>query len=83
MSPFERDDVVYVLLVVGPPWLIPFTRHWYVGTVPPFVAVAVNVTAVPEQTGFKLTLIVTPAVSTGFTLKAPETRLVTSDPQSL
>ena len=30
--------------------LLPFTFHWKVGDVPPFTAVAVKVTSVPEQT---------------------------------
>jgi hypothetical protein len=34
------------------PAFTPFTFHWYEGVDPPFVGVAVNVTEVPEQTGF-------------------------------
>jgi hypothetical protein len=31
---------------------MPFTFHWYHGVVPPFIAVAVNVTGLPAQKGF-------------------------------
>lgn len=34
---------------VAPPIELPFNSHWYDGLLPPFVGVAVNVTAVPLQ----------------------------------
>ena len=46
-SPLFNVDVVYVVLFV--PTFDPFTRHWYTGALPPFVGVAVNVTASPTQ----------------------------------
>jgi hypothetical protein len=48
--PFVNAAFVYVALFV--PTFTPFNFHWYVGVVPPLVGVAVNVTEVPEQTGF-------------------------------
>jgi hypothetical protein len=53
---------VYVELV-APEIFVAFFFHWYVGALPPFVAVAVNVTLVPLQiapVGFVAML--TPAV---------------------
>jgi hypothetical protein len=38
--------------VVPVPDGVPFTNHWYVGVVPPFVGVAVNVTGELVQLGF-------------------------------
>jgi hypothetical protein len=46
-SPFTNEDVVNEELFV--PAFVPFTFHWYAGVVPPFVGVAVKVTAVPLQ----------------------------------
>jgi RNase P/RNase MRP subunit p29 len=43
------------------PALAPFTFHWYVGVVPPFIGVAVNVTNDPGQKGFDDATMVTPA----------------------
>jgi hypothetical protein len=43
------------------PALAPFTFHWYVGVVPPFIGVAVNVTKDPGQKGFDDAAMVTPA----------------------
>ena len=48
--------------------LLPFTFHWYAGAVPPFTAVAVNVTEPPEQTGFAEAVMVTLTGNTGFTV---------------
>jgi hypothetical protein len=58
--------------------LTEFTFHWYIGIAPPFIAVAVKVTAEPGQNGFAeatmempagrvaLTTIVTEALVAGF-----------------
>jgi hypothetical protein len=46
--------LVYVELFV--PTLAPFNCHWYDGFVPPFVAVAVNVTDVPAQIELSVSL---------------------------
>jgi hypothetical protein len=40
----------YVGLFV--PATVPLTFHWYDGVAPPLIGYAVNVTDVPEQTGF-------------------------------
>ena len=42
-------NVLEVNVAEFDPTLLPLTFHWYVGAVPPFVGVAVNVTEVPEQ----------------------------------
>jgi hypothetical protein len=47
-SLFVNVLVVYVALV-APTISLPLSFHWYVGVVPPFVGVAVNVTLVPAQ----------------------------------
>ena len=46
-APFVNEEDEYEALFV--PTFDPFTCHWYVGVVPPFVAVAVYVALVPEQ----------------------------------
>ena len=48
--------------------LFAFTLHWYPGVDPPFIGAAVNVTGVPEHTGFADEDIVTLTGSTGFTI---------------
>ena len=48
--------------------LPPFTLHVYTGAGPPFTAVAVNVTGVPEQEGFSDGLIVTDGITPGITV---------------
>lgn len=50
------------------PVLMPFTFHWYTGTPPPLVAVAVNVTCVPAQTDVADALIVIAGVTAGATV---------------
>lgn len=52
------------------PTLVPFTFHWYAGTVPPLVGVAVNITVAPAQIVLPaaLEVILTPAFKTGFTV---------------
>ena len=50
MSPFTKELVVYVRLF--PPTMVPPTFHSYIGADPAFTGVAVNITDVPEQTGF-------------------------------
>ena len=57
---------------------IPFTLHSYVGFVPPFVGVAVKVTAFPAHDGFALAVILTPATISGLTVIDPE---ATAGPQ--
>ena len=57
----------YVALV-APATVVPFTRHWYAGDVPPLVGVAVKVTDVPEQTGFAEAVITTLTAETGLTV---------------
>lgn len=46
--PFVSVEEVNVA-AVAPATFVPFTCHWYVGVVPPFAGVAVNVTDCPEQ----------------------------------
>src|ERR1035437_8194 len=48
--PLVNVEVVYVELFE--PTFEPFTFHWYIGVVPPFVGVAVKVTELPEHVGF-------------------------------
>jgi len=65
-SPFASVVLEYVVPPV--PTLLPFTCHWYVGVVPPFVGVTVNATEVPLQiapVGLAATL--TEGTTTGFT----------------
>jgi hypothetical protein len=57
ISPDARAAFVYVVILV--PTLVPFNFHWYAGVAPPLVGVAVNVTEVPEQTGFAEAAILT------------------------
>jgi hypothetical protein len=66
--PLVNDVVVKVALFV--PVFVPFTRHWYEGTVPPFVGVAVNVTLSPAQIVLSASLdsILTLAGKLGFTV---------------
>ena len=67
-SPLFNVVVVYVE-PIAPEILLPFNCHWYVGVVPPFVGVAVNVTLVVAQIelpGFAAML--TLAGSNGFTV---------------
>jgi hypothetical protein len=65
--PFVRPAFVYVELF--DPTLLPFNCHWYVGVVPPLVAVAVNVTLVPAQIApLGLAAIITLAGKFGFTI---------------
>ena len=50
---------------------MPFTFHWYVGEVPPFVEVAVKVTLVPAQIAPDgLAAMLTPTVLYAFTVTA-------------
>ena len=44
------DDVKVAL--VAPATGLPLMNHWYVGAIPPSVAIDVKVTAVPVHTGF-------------------------------
>ena len=37
---------------VAPGKFVPFNFHWYAGTEPPWMMTELNVTDVPEQTGF-------------------------------
>jgi hypothetical protein len=50
------------------PLLTPFTFHWKPGLVPPLTGVAVNVTDVPEQTGFAEGAILMLTGMRGFTI---------------
>ena len=50
------------------PTFIPFNFHWYIGVVPPFVGVAVNVTEVPAQIGLPEAAILTLAAKLAFTV---------------
>ena len=52
------------------PTFVPFTRHWYVGDVPPLVGVAVNVTLDPSHILLSASLdaILTLAGKFGFTV---------------
>ena len=62
-------NVVEVNVVPPAPAFTPFTCHWYVGVVPPFVGVAVNVTDDPAHiapTGLATTL--TEGTTVGFTV---------------
>ncbi len=45
MFPFANAELMYVAEFV--PTFVPFNFHWYKGEFPPFVGVAVNVTALP------------------------------------
>ena len=49
--------------------LAPFTCHSYEGLLPPLVAVAVNVTGVPEQTSFADSAIVIVGTGVAVTVK--------------
>jgi len=49
------------------PLLMPLTFHWYIGIAPPFMAVAIKVTADPGQNGFEDAAIVIPAGRLAFT----------------
>ena len=53
--------------MVAPVTVVLFTRHWYAGDVPPLVGVAVNITDVPEQTGFAEAVMATLTAETGLT----------------
>lgn len=54
---------------VAPPTFDPLICHWYVGVVPPFVGVAVNVTDVPAQIApAGLAAMETEGVTVGFTV---------------
>ena len=48
ISPFASDVLVYVEFV-APVIFVPLFFHWYVGAIPPFVGLAVNVTLVPAH----------------------------------
>lgn len=50
------------------PVLVPLTLHWYPGVIPPLTGAAVNVTEVPEQTGFAEAAIETLTGRDGFTV---------------
>lgn len=66
-SPFCNVDVVNVEELV--PAFTPLICHWYPGLLPPFVAVAVNVTDVPAQIGPDGTAVIfTEAVTGWFTV---------------
>jgi hypothetical protein len=62
-SPAESDEVMYVALLV--PTVALFSFHWYIGALPPLVAVAVKVTGVPAQAGFWSADITTLAATLG------------------
>ena len=49
VCPFVSEVVVKVFEAVLLPTLLPLTRHWYKGEVPPLIGVAVNVTELPAQ----------------------------------
>jgi len=53
---------------VALPIPVPLTFHWYVGEMPPFTGVAVNITELPAQNGFAEAVMETPAGNTGFTV---------------
>ena len=54
--------------MVAPVTFAVLTRHWYIGAVPPFVGVAVNVTWEPAQNGlFADAVIETLTGNNGFT----------------
>jgi hypothetical protein len=66
--PLVKALEVYVEFV-APPIFDPLFSHWYVGVVPPFVAVAVIVILVPAQIAPGGTAaIITPAGKFGFTV---------------
>ena len=62
------------------PTFEPFNFHWYVGVVPPFVGVAVNVTEVPSQIVAAEAEILTLAGKLGLTTILLEAVVVPQDP---
>ena len=63
MSFCDNVELMNWLLLV--PAFTPFTFHWYTGLLPPLTAVAVNVTAVPEQMLVCDAVILTAGVTAG------------------
>jgi hypothetical protein len=75
LSVFTSVELVNVGLLV--PVGTPFTCHWYVGVVPGFVGVAVNITEVPAQILFPgLAAIITEGVVVGLTVMLKEQLLL-------
>jgi hypothetical protein len=64
---------VYVKTGLSVPATVPLTFHWYVGFVPPFTGVAVNVTELPAQTLFVDDAIRISTESPGFTVTGKST----------
>jgi hypothetical protein len=53
---------------VAPPAFVPFTCHWYVGVVPPFTGVPVNVTGSPAQIVEPVDVMLTEGTTTSVTV---------------
>ena len=70
--PWYRLLLFMIKLLLLEPTLVPFTCHWYCGTLPPLTGVAVKVVSVPGQRIAGDWLMVTEGVTRGCTVMVME-----------